>query len=380
MIGAASFGRRLDGLAQAIGRGGLDAALIGVGPELEWSTGYAAYGLERLTLLVVRPGGVAGIIVPRLEAPAAMTASAMAAGTVPIVPWDETDDPMSLVPGLVAAGGPAPTRVAVSDGLRAAFVLALQAVLPSARFELASTVVSPLRRVKDAEEIDLLRAAAAAADRVIAAVIAGPLIGRTEADIAAEVRARLVGAGHQTAEFAIVAGGPNSASPHHEPSDRPVKEGEPLLFDIGGRRGGYCSDITRTVWVSGPSGAGPDADFSRIYDLVRVAQATACEAVRPGVTFEGLDRAARDVISAGGHGTDFFHRLGHGIGLEVHEDPYLVEGHTAAVRPGEAFSIEPGISLEGRYGVRIEDQVVCTSDGVDRLNRAPRDLLIVAGT
>jgi Xaa-Pro aminopeptidase len=380
MISPATYAQRLERLGDAVRQRGLDAALLGVGPELEWSTGYAAQGLERLTLLVVRADQSVNIIVPRLEAPAALTAAAMAAGAVPIVPWNETDDPVALVPRLVAGDGAPPTRVAVSDGMRAAFVLALQSALQSARFEVASTVVSPLRRVKDAEEIALLRAAAAAADRVITAVIAGPLIGRTEAEIAAEVRSRLVEEGHETAEFSIVAGGPNSASPHHEPSDRPVAEGEPLLFDIGGRRGGYCSDITRTVWVSGPSGAGPDADFSRIYELVRRAQAAACEAVRPGATFEGLDRAARAVITEGGHGDDFFHRLGHGIGLEVHEEPYLVEGHTEAVRAGETFSIEPGIYLEGRYGVRIEDQVACTTGGVDRLNQATRDLLIVAGT
>ena len=380
MISAETYRRRLDGLAAALGEQGLDGVLIGVGPELDWTTGYAAHGLERLTLLVVTTDGPAGIIAPRLEAPAAMAAAAMAAGVVPVVAWDETDDPFALVPDLISGGSRRGSRAAVSDGLRAAFLLRLQATLPDTRFEVASNVISPLRRVKDREEIELLRAAAAAADRVIATIISGPLIGRTEVDLAGEVRTRLVEEGHDSAEFSIVASGPNSASPHHEPSDRVVIEGEPLLFDIGGRRAGYCSDITRTVWVSGPSGAGPDPDFSRIYELVRQAQMAACEAVRPGVTFEGLDRVARSVITEGGHGPDFFHRLGHGIGLEVHEDPYLVEGHDEVVRAGETFSIEPGVYLEGRYGVRIEDQVVCTPTGVERLNQAPRDLLIVAGT
>lgn len=380
MISAETYRRRLDVLAAAVDEQGLDAVLIGVGPELEWTTGYAAQGLERLTLLIVGADGPAGIIAPRLEAPAAMAAAAMASGVVSVLAWDETDDPFALVPDLIAGRDAHGSRMAVSDGLRAAFLLRLQATLPATRFDVASSVISPLRRVKDAEEIALLRAAAQAADRVIATVISGSLVGRTEADIAGEVRSRLVEEGHDRAEFSIVAAGPNSASPHHEPSDRVVVEGEPLLFDIGGRRAGYCSDITRTVWVSGPSGAGPDPEFSRIYELVRQAQAAACEAVRPGATFEGLDRVARSIITDGGHGPDFFHRLGHGIGLEVHEDPYLVEGHDEVVRAGEAFSIEPGIYVEGRYGVRIEDQVVCTTAGADRLNLAPRDLLIVAGT
>jgi Xaa-Pro aminopeptidase len=193
------------------------------------------------------------------------------------------------------------------------------------------------------------------------------------------VRERLVGEGHDVAMFSIVASGPNSASPHHQPGERVVAAGEPLLFDIGGRRAGYCSDITRTVWISGPSGDGPDETFREIYDLVQRAQATARQAVRPGVTFESLDRAARDVIESAGHGEHFFHRLGHGIGLEVHEDPYLVEGNTDTVAAGTTFSVEPGIYLEGRYGVRIEDQVACTPDGVDTLNQAPRELLEVAG-
>jgi Xaa-Pro aminopeptidase len=204
-------------------------------------------------------------------------------------------------------------------------------------------------------------------------------VGRSEADVAREVRQRLVDEGHDSAEFAIVASGLHSASPHHDPGERVIEAGEPLLLDIGGRRRGYCSDITRTVWVAGADDIPPDEGFVRIYELVEQAQAAGRAAVRPGTTFEAVDAAARAVIEDAGFGEQFFHRLGHGIGLEVHEEPYLVSGNREMVEPGNTFSVEPGIYLEGRYGVRIEDAVVCTRQGVDELNRAPRELLRVGG-
>ncbi len=294
-----------------------------------------------------------------------------------LLTWDETDDPYELVRRHVNVT--TDDRLLVSDGMRAAFVLGLQAALPAAGWGLASSVLAPLRRVKDAEEIALLRSAAEAADRAIERVISGPLVGRSEAEIARDVREALVEEGHDSAEFAIVASGPNSASPHHEPGERVIAPGEPLLLDIGGRRAGYCSDITRTVWVGGPAQVQPDAEFAAIYQLTATAQAAARAAVRPGVTFEALDAAARDIIRDGGYGEHFFHRLGHGIGLEVHEEPYLVAGNDAPAEPGNTFSCEPGIYLEGRYGVRIEDAMVCTVNGGESLNRAPRELRVVRG-
>jgi Xaa-Pro aminopeptidase len=297
---------------------------------------------------------------------------------VEVAAWGETEDPFALVARRLGVGA-AGASLLVSDGLRAAFLLCLQGAIPGARFNVASAVVSPLRQVKDADEIELLRAAAGAADRTVEAMIAGRLVGRTEADLAREVKERLVAEGHDTAEFWIVAGGPNSASPHHDVSDRVVHAGEPLLFDIGGRRAGYCSDITRTVWVGGAAGIGPDDAFRRLHGLVEQAQAAGRAAIRPGVALQDLDRAARAIIEAAGHGEHFFHRLGHGIGLEVHEDPYLVEGNTALLVPGNAFSVEPGIYLEGRYGARIEDIAICTADGGEALNRVERTLLTVTG-
>ena len=270
--------------------------------------------------------------------------------------------------------------MAVSDGLRASFVLGLQGVLPEARFSLASAVLRALRMRKDLDEVGLLRAAAHAADRVVAAIAAGRLVGRTEADVALEIRERLVTEGHERAEFSIVASGPNSASPHHDPGSRVIAAGEPIVIDIGGTLGGYGSDITRTIWVTGGDASlAPDARFRRLYRVLRDAQHEATAAVLPGVTCERIDAVARGIIGAAGYGPSFIHRTGHGIGLEGHEEPYLVEGSAEPLAAGMAFSVEPGIYLEGRYGARIEDIVVCGETGPIVLNEVTRELTVVAG-
>ena len=234
--------------------------------------------------------------------------------------------------------------------------------------------------VKDADEIELLRLAAHAADRVVAQIAAGRLVGRTEADVAREVRDRLLAEGHETAEFAIVGSGPNSASPHHEASERVIQAGEPIVLDIGGSLSGYGSDITRTLWVTGGDAAkGPDEAFRHLFGVLHGAQAAATRAVRPGVACEAIDAAARRPIEAEGYGEAFFHRTGHGIGLEAHEDPYMIAGNAEPLQAGMAFSVEPGIYLVGRYGARIEDIVVCGPDGPIALNEAPRELYVVDG-
>jgi Xaa-Pro aminopeptidase len=375
---AERFADRLERTQERLAGAGIDALLVGVGPELEWLAGYPAHGLERLNLLVVRPDAPPAFLGPRLEQAAAEKAPGLGGGAVRMEAWSEGEDPFARVPALL---GPASTpwapHVLVSDGLRATFVLGLQGVLPGAQWGVASSVLAPLRRSKDADEIALLRTAAEAADRVIEAMAVGPLVGRTEADVAAEVRARLVDEGHDTAEFSIVASGPHSASPHHEPGSRIIRAGEALLFDIGGRRAGYCSDTTRTFWLAGADGARPDPLFAEIHALTEQAQAAGRAAARAGSTFASIDAAARQVISAGGHGKAFFHRLGHGIGLEVHEEPYVIAGNADGAVAGDTFSIEPGIYLEGRFGVRIEDVVVCGEASAESLNATPRGLLVI---
>jgi len=374
---------RLGRARETLGRRGAAALLIGTGADLRYLTGYVAMPLERLTMLALAVDGPATLVAPRLEAMAAADSPAGEAGLVEIAAWDETDDPHALVaerlrPQLDRTAMDA--RLLVSDTLWAMHVLALQDALPGRPFGLATEVMRELRMRKDAEEVALLRLAAHAADRVMTAIAHGPLIGRTEAEVSAEIAERLRDEGHDFGEFGIVASGPNAASPHHHPGDRRIAAGEPVVFDLGGPLGGYKSDTTRTVWVAGPGRAsGPDEEFLRVYDLVKQANEAATNAVRPRAECADLDGVARDVITAGGYGEQFLHRTGHGIGLETHEDPYLVGGSPDTLAEGTAFSIEPGIYLEGRYGVRIEDIVVCGPSGPDVLNESTRELLVVSG-
>jgi Xaa-Pro aminopeptidase len=382
-IPAARHADRLERAMAATAGHGLDALLIGVGPDLDYLTGYRAMPLERLTMLVLTPDdGRFRLVVPRLEEPAARVG---ARADVEIVTWEETDDPHGIVAGFVRAAGEGSAAeraldVGVSDRLMAMHLLPLQARLADARFSSATTVLRELRIRKDPDEIDLLRRAGAAADRVVAQIAAGRLIGRTEADVADEVRQRLLAEGHELAEFAIVASGPNSASPHHEASDRVIQAGEPIVLDIGGALGGYASDTTRTLWITGGDDSkGPDEAFRHLFGVLHTAQQAASAAVRPGVPAEAIDRAARDVIDGEGYAESFIHRTGHGIGLEGHEEPYLVAGNREAIEEGMAFSIEPGIYLTGQYGARIEDIVVCGADGPIVLNNEPRELRVVSG-
>lgn len=383
----ARYGERTARAQALLAERGVAALLVGVGADLRYLTGYVAMPLERLTMLVLPAAGRPSLVVPRLEAMAAAASPAIGAGLADVIPWDETDDAHALVAARLgpAAGGArgaslGRARVLVSDRLWALHVLGFQRALPGVELGLSSELLRELRMVKDADEAALLRLAAHAADRVVAQIAAGALVGRTELDVSAEVRERLLTEGHELAEFAIVASGPNSASPHHDATERVIRPGEPIVLDIGGSLDGYCSDTTRTLWVTGGDPAnGPTPEFRRLFDLLRDAQAEASSAVRPGVACERIDAVARGIIAAGGHGPDFIHRVGHGIGLETHEDPYMVAGNGEALRPGMAFSVEPGIYLAGRYGARIEDIVICGADGPDVLNESSRDLWVVPG-
>ena len=393
VIPASRYEARLRAAQSELPAEDASALLIGVGPDLQWLTGYSAKELERLTMLIVPAAGRATLVVPRLERAAAEVAPAVAAKLVDVVTWEETEDPFELVAARLDASDSRPEiqlgvlggawgrlgGLLVSDRLWATFLLRLQSVVPDAAFGLASAVLGPLRAVKDGDEIALLREAAHAADRVVQAIAAGSLVGRTEADVAREVRERLVDEGHDSANFWIVASGPNASSPHHEPAERVIQAGEPIVIDIGGALGGYCSDISRTVWVTGDADVRPSAEFTKLYDTLQRAQAASTAAVKPGVECQDIDRAARSIITDAGMGELFIHRTGHGIGLEGHEDPYMVEGNAEPLAVGNAFSIEPGIYVEGRHGARIEDICVCAADGPDLLNQVTRDLLVVRG-
>ena len=378
------FAERIDRARAACLGVGLDALLVGVGPDLDYLAGYRAMPLERLTMLVVPARGPATLVAPRLELTPARACPAVDGGFIELIGWEETVDPVALVIGRVARSLDRPVdsigRLALSDRLWAIHVVRLLDAIPSAALESAGAILGGLRSIKDADEVELLRLAAEAADRVVVQIASGRLVGRTEADVAREVRERLLAEGHDQAEFSIVGSGPNSASPHHEPSERVIQAGEPIVLDIGGSLGGYCSDITRTIWVTGGDPAnGPGEAFLHLFAVIQAAHARATAAVAPGVTAEAIDATARRIIDAEGYGDQFIHRTGHGIGLEGHEDPYLVEGNREPVEAGMAFSIEPGIYFDGRYGARLEDIVVCGPDGPLVLNQAPLDLIVVDG-
>ena len=357
---------RLGLAAEAAGRAGLDALLLTPGPDLRYVTGYDAQQLERLTCLAIPAAGEPFLVVPRLEQPAAAASPAGGFG-LEIIPWDETDDPYALVAGRLGAVG----SVGLADRMWAMMVLRFRDALPAARQGLASAALRALRERKTPAEIAALRDAGAAIDRVHAAVPQLLRAGRTELAVAADIAQAIAAEGHVRADFVIVASGPNAASPHHEPSGRRLQPGDAVVVDIGGTMpSGYCSDCTR-VYAIGE----PPAGFTAYYDVLRAAQEAACAAVRPGVRAESVDAAAREPITAAGYGGQFIHRTGHGIGLETHEDPYIVTGNTEPLQPGMAFSVEPGI-YPGPSGARIEDIVVCTEDGYERLNTVTRELVI----
>ncbi len=342
----------------------VDALLLSVGPDLPYFTGYEAMPLERLTMLVARRDGDAVLIVPRLEAPRVTEQD----DVFTIESWEETDDPIARV----AAHTKGVRVVAIGDHTWARFVLALQEALPDTRFTPAARVTGPLRAIKDAAEIEALEAAARAVDGIAVEMRDRSFAGRTEHDVHRELVERMLDAGHQRANFAIVASGPNAASPHHHPGDRVIGEGDVVLCDFGGTMRGYCSDITRMFVVGDPTPEVRDA-----YDALVVAQEAGVRAAEVGARCEDVDAAARRVLTDAGLGDAFVHRTGHGIGMEAHEDPYVVAGNATPLASGHAFSIEPGVYLPGRFGLRLEDIVVATESGPRRLNDAPRDLAVV---
>ena len=377
----------------ALLQAGIDALLVTPGADLRYLTGYDALPLERLTCLALPASGQACLVVPALEEPAALASPISGLG-VRIVPWQETEDPVALVATILGSDSDttpsttvtttttgtttsprttATTTVALDDHMWAEKVLRFRAAMPQALQVVAGPVLQNLRMRKSTAEVQELRNAGAAIDRVHARMGQWLRVGRTEREVGRDIADAIISEGHARVDFVIVASGPNGASPHAEVSDRVIESGDPVVVDIGGTtEAGYCSDETRTYSLGNPP-----ADFSDYYAVLLRAQLAACEHARPGVSAESVDAAARDVIAAAGYGEAFLHRTGHGIGLETHEEPYIVAGNATVLEPGMAFSIEPGIYLPGRHGARIEDIVVITDDGSERLNQRPRELAVL---
>jgi Xaa-Pro aminopeptidase len=358
------YAARLERASALAAEAGLDAIIVGPGADLQYLVGVEGDTIERLTALMTGPGFAPTVVVPRMEL-AKVRSTAVGELGLAVADWVDGENPYELVAAAVGSVG----RVGVSDALPALHVIPIGARL-GVTLELATPVLREGRMIKDAAEVAELRRAGDAIDRVHRRVPEWLRAGRTEREVAADIAAAIVEEGHRTVEFVIVGSGPNGADPHHEVSDRVIEDGDIVVVDIGGAvPSGYNSDSTRTYAVGDPDPVAAE----RIAVLVRAQQA-AVDAVRPGVTASDVDAAAREVLTTAGLGEAFLHRTGHGIGVSVHEEPYIAPGNDLVLREGMAFSIEPGIYFAGGWGARIEDIVVVTSDGCERLNVEPHEL------
>ena len=361
---SAVYARRLERAAELTRAAGLDAVVVGTGPDFRYLTGSRADTFERLTALVIPGEGAPAVVTARLEL-ASLRDSAIGDLGVRVLDWVDGQDPYSLVGGLL--GGSA---VAVSDALPALHTVPL-AERTGAMPSLATPVLRELRMIKDDAELRALTDAGAAIDRVHARMGEFLRPGRTEREVGADIAAAIVEEGHESAAFVIVGSGANGADPHHEVSDKVIERGDIVVIDIGGPMGvGYHSDCTRTYCFETPP-----TEIADAYAALQEAQRASVAAARPGVTAESVDDAGRAVLRAAGLDGYFIHRTGHGIGLSVHEEPYIVEGNPTVLREGMAFSVEPGVYFSGRWGARIEDIVVVTADGCRPLNNRPHELV-----
>jgi len=346
---------------------GLDGLLVTPGPELVWLTGYRPTAItERLTMLALTPDREPTLLVPTLERPDAE--GAVGAPSLTIVDWADGEDPFARASALI----PEHTTMGISDSAWAMHLLGLQAALPGSSYRSLTQSQPMLRAVKDANELARLEAAGAAADATYEQILGVRFAGRKETDVAADLARLLREFGHEQVDFTVVGSGPNGANPHHEAGERFIEPGDAVVLDFGGLMDGYGSDTSRTVCVGEPS-----AEVREVHEIVREAQQAGVEAVRPGVACQEIDRAARKVITDAGYGDRFLHRTGHGIGTTTHEPPYMIEGEEQPLVPGMCFSVEPGIYLAGRFGVRIEDIVTVTETGWLRFNNTERRLRIV---
>ena len=362
------YARRLAAAAAGAAQVGLAGLVVTPGYDLRYLIGSRAQTFERLTALVIPATGAPVMVIPRLEL-ASLRDSAVGDLGLTVQDWVDGENPGDLV--AVALGGHA--RIAVTDSMPALHLLPLAERLGAVPV-LGTEIMAGLRMIKDPAEIDALRTAGAAIDRVHARVPGFLAPGRTEAQVAADITEAIVAEGHSEAAFVIVGSGPHGADPHHECSDRVLQRGDIVVVDIGGPvEPGYNSDSTRTYSLGEPS-----PEIAAQYAVLQRAQAAAVASVRPGVTAEQVDAAARDVLADAGLAEYFVHRTGHGIGLSVHEEPYIVAGNDLSLAEGMAFSVEPGIYLPGQWGARIEDIVIVTADGAISVNDRPHELTVVA--
>ena len=363
----ADYAARMARVLAEAGEVGLDGVLVAPGPDLLWLTGYRpAASPDRFTLLFLLPEQRPTLLVPVVDLERAEAADGV--GSVDLVDWPDGSDPYLLARELLEPAG----LFGISDSAWSRHLLGLRRVLPEAGFMTLSDTLPMLRAVKDAAELDRLSVAGAAADAAYEEIILMPFAGRHEFEVAADLARLLHDFGHEQVDFTVVGSGPNGAIPCHESGERRIAWGDAVVLDFGGLMFGYGSDTTRTVSVGDPP-----AGVRAVHEVVREAQQAAFEAVRPGITCAEVDAVARTVIADSGYGDQFVHRTGHGVGVTTHEPPYIVGGTEEELRPGMCFSLEPGIYLPGRFGVRIEDIVTVTANGGHRLNTPSRDLHVV---
>jgi Xaa-Pro aminopeptidase len=361
------FAARMRRVASTAAENDLAGVIVTPGPDLVWLLGYRPTAItERLTMLVLSPDNDPTLLVPILERPDAEAAEG--AGSVSLVDWEDGTDPYEVAGPLLRPDG----AFGISDSAWAMHLLGLQRALPRSRYRSLTECLPMMRAVKDDNELQRLTAAGAAADSTYGEIVQRRFAGRRETEVAADLAALLREFGHEQVDFTVVGSGPNGANPHHEAGDRVIEPGDAVVLDFGGLRYGYGSDTTRTVCVGEPT-----PEIREVHEVVRLAQQAGVDAVRPGVSCQEIDRAARKVISDAGYGEQFIHRTGHGIGVTTHEPPYMVEGEDQPLVPGMCFSVEPGIYLAGRFGVRIEDIVTVTTDGGKRLNNTDHGLRVV---
>ena len=361
-----AFERRTRACQRALGEANADAVVLFPSSNCYYLSGFTDEPMERHLLLFVAEDGVA-FVVPDLYAADVRAESWVA----DVRSWSDGEDPLDHVREIAGAFDLEGGELLVDDSMWARFTQDLERALPDATWGLASEVLDPLRLRKDEIEIAALREAGRRSDAVCEAIrgMGGDAIGRTESDLAREIEDRLADQGCSGPSFEVIVGsGPNGSKPHHRHGDREIGIGDPVVFDFGGIVDRYPGDQTRTVVFAGD----PPDGFEERYRAVREALDAGVEAVAPGAEARAVDRATRAVIEDAGFGEEFVHRTGHGVGLDVHEPPYIVEGNALELEPGMVFSVEPGVYPAGKFGVRVEDLVVVTEDGCERLNDSPR--------
>ena len=356
--------------AQAhMAREGLDYLFVAPSSDMQYLVGYAGHITERLTLFVLPAQGEPVMVLPAFEADRMKPLAAFFS----LRTWEETEDPYRVLEAVLGPHAGRSIGVGYSDQGWASFLLRFQASFPTARFLPASQVVGPMRITKRPDEIEVLRAANCFNDAAFTEFVTLPMAGMTERQLYNRLADLMIKHGQDSVAFANPYSGPNSGSPHHIPGDRVVQKGDVVLFDFGGRYKGYYSDTSRTVVVGHMS-----EEFEKVYNVVRGAQQAAIDVIRPDVPIGEVDMAARRYITEAGYGPYFTHRVGHGVGLDEHEPPYLTGDNRQPLKVGMCFSVEPGIYLPGRWGVRIEDTVLVTEAGGERLSKCSREIQIVS--